>query len=482
MTSLALFPAYDTVAESIEHADFRGRRIHMIGIGGSGMCGLAGVLMRGGARVSGSDAKMTITLAKLADDGARVTTQQSAEALPADIEMVVASAAIPEAHPELAAARKRGVVVLRYAEMLGVVMKYRQGVAISGTHGKSTTTAWLSFVLREAGLDPSYVIGAGSAQLGGSSGVGEGQHFVVEACEFNRSFLNLHPTYAVILNVEADHLDYYRDLAEIVGAFRDFADTIDRDGLLVINGDDDGCKSLDIAHRRNVETFGFGPENHWRAENLALAGGCYSFDVIHNGSTLGRVSFKIAGRHNVMNGLAVMALATRLGVAWPVLRRVVGEFTGAKRRLEQRGMVNGVRVVDDYAHHPSEIKATLAAARERFSPKRIWAVFQPHQYSRTRRLAEEFATAFGGADRVVIPDIFAARDSAEDKAAINATGLATRIRAAGTDAIHIAEFDAIIDHLVQHAEPGDLILTMGAGNIGKVADDLVQRLGGNLPA
>lgn len=492
MTSLALVPAYATVAESLEHADFRGRRIHMVGIGGSGMCGLAGVLLHGGARVSGSDARMSITLARLATAGARILT---AESLPADAELVVASAAIPESHPELVAAAARGVPLLRYAEMLGVVMKFKQGVAISGTHGKSTTTAWLAFVLREAGFAPSYVVGAGVEQLGGSSGAGEGQHFVVEACEFNRSFLNMHPTFAAILNVEADHLDYYSDLDEIVSAFREFADTVHPAGLLVINGDDPACRRVIGRRRPNVETFGFGERNTWRADNLALSGGCYSFDVLREAepsdpagsepgryAMLGRVTLRVAGRHNVMNSLAVIALATRLGVSWPILRSVIGEFAGARRRLEQRGVVNGIRVVDDYAHHPSEIRATLAAARERFSPRRIWAVFQPHQYSRTRALADSFATAFADADRVLLPEIFAARDSAADRAAINAAGLAARIRAAGVEALHIADFDAIIDHVAQHAEPGDLVLTMGAGNIGKVADDLVQRLGGDLPA
>lgn len=482
MTSLALHPACSSVAESINQADFRGRRIHMVGVGGSGMSGLAGVLLRGGARVSGSDARMSITLARLADEGVRVFVQGDGHGLPADAEMVVASAAIPADHPELRAADERGIRVLRYAEMLGVVMKFKRGVAISGTHGKSTTTAWLSFVLRETGLDPSFVVGAAVEQLGGSSGVGGGEHFVVEACEFNRSFLNMNPTFAAVLNVEADHLDYYRDLDEIVGAFHDFLNSIRPDGLAVVNGDDPAARRALNGRESGIETFGLSAGNTWQAEDLALSGGCYAFNVLRQGQMLGRVALKIAGRHNVMNALAVIALASRLGVPWGPLSRALGEFRGARRRLEQRGVVRGVRVVDDYAHHPSEIRATLAAARERYTPQRVWAVFEPHQYSRTRRLADDFATAFEAADCVLLPDIYAARDTAEDRAAINSGQLATRIRAAGTQAVHIADHAGIIEYLAKHARSGDLVLTMGAGGIGKVADELVQRLGGDLSA
>lgn len=460
--------------------EFHAQRIHMIGIGGAGMSGLAAMLLRHGARISGSDTRMSITLARLASEGAKITTQQRAESLPVDVELVVATAAVGDGHPEVAEARRRGIQVIRYAEMLGLMMTRHVGIAISGTHGKSTTTAWTAFVLREAGLDPSFVIGAGVEQLGGGSGVGAGEHFIAEACEFAKSFLNLRPRMAVILNVEADHLDYYHNLDEIRAAFIEFAALLPSDGLLVLNGDDPGCSGIADRTSAKLETFGLGNSCDWRATDIRLEDGFQTFMVEHRGQKLGRVRLGVAGLHNVMNGLAVMAIATQSGVDWPTLQRVIGDFHGAKRRLELKGEVNGVRVVDDYAHHPSEIRATLTAARERFSPRRLWCVFQPHQYSRTRQLLDEFATSFGAADEVIVPPIFAARDSEEDRRAVSAAVVTERILANGRNARHIAEFEHIVDFLAAEARPGDVVLTMGAGNIGKVADDLVQRLGGSL--
>ncbi|MBL8880983.1 MAG: UDP-N-acetylmuramate--L-alanine ligase [Phycisphaerales bacterium] len=461
--------------------EFQSRRIHMVGIGGAGMSGLAAMLLRHGARVSGSDARMSILLAKLASDGAKITTQQRAESLPVDVELVVATAAVSDAHPEIAEALRRGIPVLRYAEMLGLMMTRHHGVAISGTHGKSTTTAWTAFVLREAGLDPSFVVGAGVAQLGGGSGVGSGPHFIAEACEFAKSFLTLRPKLAAILNVEADHLDYYRDLDEIRAAFGEFAGLVPPNGVLVLNGDDPNCRELAANAAARVDTFGIDGDCNWNACGIRVENGFHAFTALRDGHELGRVRLGVAGRHNVMNGLAVMALATHCGVDWPTLQRVLGEFEGAKRRLELKGAVNDVRVVDDYAHHPSEIRATLAAARERFAPRRLWCVFQPHQYSRTRQLLDEFASAFAAADEVVVPPIFAARDSEEDRRAVSAQAVAERIRGNGRSARHIADFENIVDFLASEARPGDVVLTMGAGNIGKIADDLVQRLGGVLP-
>lgn len=480
--SAALTSLVGRVPGTVALSDFAGRHVHLIGVGGSGMSGLAAVLLRAGAHVSGTDPKPSELLERLAAQGASISTDQSAAALPAELDLIVASAAIADDHAELIEARRRGVEIIRYAEMLGLLMGERIGIAISGTHGKSTTTAWLTFVLKQAGLDPSFVVGASVDQLGGGSGVGDGPHFVAEACEFNRSFLNLRPRFAAILNVEADHLDFYPDLAEIQTAFTDFATLIPKDGLVVLNGCDPRCAAIARHLTRPVETFGFGETCDWQPRNLRVDGGYYTFDVWHRGRNLGPVSLGIAGRHNVLNALAVMALATRAGVEWPVLRDAIGGFHGVRRRLEKRGEVNGVIVVDDYGHHPTEIRATLQAARERFSPQRLWCVFQPHQYSRTRHLFEEFVHAFGHADHVILPEIFAARDTAEDKAAVSSERLAEQIRSGGRDAIHIPDFAAIIDHLAAEVRPGDVVITMGAGNIGKIADDLVQRLGGHLPA
>lgn len=455
---------------------FRDARVHMIGVGGCGMSGLAAILLRHGARVSGSDAKTSVEVIRLMEHGARVTQTQTAEALPEDAELVVASAAIPDNQPELAAARARGIPIMKYAQLLGALMNHYDGIAISGTHGKSTTTAWLAYTLKRAGREPNFVVGANVDQLGGGSGVGNGPHFVAEACEFDRSFLNMRPKRAVVLNIEEDHLDCYTDLAAIRAAFGQFAGQIAADGLLVLNGDDARCRALAGTTAAQVETFGLGNGNDWQASNLALQRGAYAFDVIYHGRRLGRAQLGLSGKHNVSNALAVIALAHACQIPWEVIAESLNHFRGAQRRLELRGDVNGVRVVDDYAHHPTEIRATLEAVRERYAPTKLWCVFQPHQHSRTRFLLADFARSFAQADQVVVPDIYFVRDSERERELVSALDLVDQIRARDGNATHIASFEEIAAVLAREVRPGDLVLTMGAGNIWKVADELVKRL------
>ncbi len=456
-------------------------RIHMIGIGGAGMSGVAAMLLRCGATVSGSDGAPSAVTAKLALAGATVDFEQHAAAIPADCELVVASAAIRDDHPQLIEARQRGLRIAKYAQFLGEVMAHFDGVAISGTHGKSTTTAWLAFVLREAGRDPNFVVGATVPQLGGGSGVGDGRAFVAEACEYDRSFLNLRPRHAVILNIEEDHLDCYRDLAEIEQAFTDFAAQVEPAGLLLLNGDDAACQRVAerqraAAGRAAVETFGLSPGNTWTATDILVHQGIYSFVVARSGAALGRVTLGLPGRHNLMNALAVTALALHNGAAWDDVVRGLADFRGASRRLDLRGVARDVTVVDDYAHHPTEIQATLAAARQRYNPARLWCIFQPHQHSRTRFLLADFANSFELADRIVVPDIYFVRDSERDREAVSSADLVERVRARGGNAEYVASFEQIVDLLAAQAQPGDLVLTMGAGTIWKVADDLLVRL------
>ncbi len=458
-----------------------GLRLHLVGIGGCGMSGLAALLLHRGAQVSGSDLRPSAVLAELAECGARVTTRQCPEAVPAEVDLVVASAAIPPDHPELLEARRRGTPVLKYAQLLGALMSHYDGIAISGTHGKSTTTAWLAFVLRRAGLDPSFVVGASVEQLGGGSGVGDGPHFVAEACEYDRSFLNLHPRRAAILNIEEDHLDYYPDLEAIRQAFAAFARLLPENGLLVLNGQDPRCLSLATGLPARVQTFGGKEGLTWRATDLTLEDGNYAFNVVHQGTRLGRLRLGLAGRHNVDNALAVIALAYDCGLAWEELRPPLEEFRGARRRLELRGQTAGIRILDDYAHHPTEIQATLQAARERYRPRQLWCVFQPHQHSRTRFLLMDFARSFSHADHVLVPDIYFVRDSQRERELVCAEDLVHQIRARGRDATYLPQFEAIVDLLSREARPGDVVITMGAGNIWKVADDLVARLGAHLP-
>jgi UDP-N-acetylmuramate--alanine ligase len=453
----------------------------MVGIGGSGMAGLAAFLLRRAARVSGTDRLASATLSRLLESGVQVTTQQTAESIPPGTELLVASAAIPAQHPELIEARRRGIPIIKYAQLLGALMAQRDGIAISGTHGKSTTTAWLAFVLKQAGCDPSFIVGAESEQLGGGSAAGDGPHFVAEACEYDRSFLNLRPQSAVILNIDEDHLDCYQHLAAITEAFARFARLVPRGGLLVLNRQDPNSQAIAADLLADTEWFGIEAEATWQASDLNLRQGHYEFTVLHRGQPLGRVHLAIPGEHNVGNALAVTALAHRAGVPWAVISEGLHEFRGARRRLEIRGVINGVTVVDDYAHHPTEIRATLRAARERFDPRRLWCIFQPHQHSRTRFLLADFAGSFELADRVVVPKIYFVRDSERERQAVRAADLVEQIRSRGGHAVHISDFSTIIDGLVADLQPGDLAITMGAGDIWKVADELVQRLGENRP-
>lgn len=475
LTNSSASPANALLPESL-----RGLRVHFIGIGGSGMCGLAEVLASLGARVTGSDSKASVAVQRMLQRGWAISTSQTAASFPRDAQMVVASAAIPQAHPEIEQAQSLGIPIVKYARMLGAVMERRQGIAISGTHGKSTTTAMLTHVLHEAGLDPSFVVGASCRQLGGSSASGSGPYFVAEACEFDRSFLNLRPKAAVILGIEEDHLDYYRNLDEIVAAFEEFAGLIPRAGLLVVNGADAHAMRATQTAICRVETFGLGERFTWSARNLNQSGGRYQFDVWSLGACCGAVRLGIPGRHNVLNALAVVALARQCGVPWDSLFSGLESFRGIDRRLEWLGQFSGVDVADDYAHHPTEIRVTLEAARERFSPRRLWCVFQPHQHSRTRFLLEDFARCFQAADFVVLPDIYFVRDSQRDREAVSAADLAQRISEQGGDAAYIPGFEGILAYLLQRVQPGDLVITMGAGNIGKVAHDLAARLGGDL--
>ena len=464
----------------------RGQRVHLIGIGGCGMRGAAAVLMKEGAIVSGSDRVESGALQRLAEQGATIHIGQKGDNIPEDCDLVVRSAAIHDDNPELVAARERGVRVIKYSELLGRLMARRHGVAIAGTHGKSSTSAMVSFVLREAGADPSFVIGAGVEQLGGGSGVGDGPQFVVEACEYDRSFLNLRPKVATILNIEEDHLDFYRDLDAIVESFKAFASLVPAEGTLIVNGADRNAMRAAADVSANVETFGFEGDVDWRAEILDAPRGCCRFRVYRKNQYVTRVELAIPGRHHVANALAAMAVCFHCGVDIACIAKALGDFRGAYRRMTLRGEIDGVAVVDDYGHHPTEIQVTLRAAREFYTPKRMFVVFQPHQHSRTRFLLNDFARSFGSADVVIVPDIYFVRDSESEKELITGKDLVDRINMCGGEARYEKDFSAIVRQLCAEVRPGDLVVTMGAGNVWKIADDLLvclsSRNGGTFDA
>lgn len=458
---------------------FDKNKVHFVGIGGIGMSGLAKVLLTRKIQVSGSDICASSITQELTKMGAAVAIGHRSNNVPQDAELVICSAAIKPDNVELLEARRRGLPVLKYAQLLGKLMEDYAGIAVSGTHGKSTTTAMIAYIMQQAGYSPSFVIGARVPQLDASSGAGVGNYLVVEACEYDRSFHNLTPTVAVINNIEEDHLDYYRDLGEIARSFKDFAARVKAGGVLVANVDDPRVKEIASQASSRVITVGRHNPAHWQAHSLASERGCYSFKARLDGEELGIFRLRIPGVHHVSNALAAIASCYWTGVSLERARRALQEFQGVERRFQLLGEAAGVAIMDDYAHHPTEIRCTLQAAREFFPGRRLWCVFQPHQHSRTRFLLADFARSFTHADEILLPDIYFVRDSAKEKMLISSRDLVTKLEARGCRARYLPSFDDIRECLSEELQPGDVLVTMGAGDIWKVAHGMLQRLKGN---
>ncbi|NQT02081.1 MAG: UDP-N-acetylmuramate--L-alanine ligase [Planctomycetes bacterium] len=458
-----------------------GRRFHFIGAGGIGMSGLAQLLMKNEAIVTGSDETLSDVIDGLRKTGADIAIGHRARNLKLGTNAVVISAAINENNPELKLARERGCKVYKYAQMLGRLMDCYEGIAVSGTHGKSTASGWLTYVLKEAGLQPNFIIGAKVNQLDSSSGVADGKYFVAEACEYDRSFLNLKPKIACILNVEQDHLDYYKNEDEIVEAFGEFALGVKPAGALIANGQDANVAKIiqRTECKLHCETFGFDENCNFYAKNISLDDGLCAFDVYHNATLLGASRISVPGEHNILNALAVTAMAVNAGLQPELVLELLPGFSGIDRRLMLKGRFGKITVLDDYAHHPTEIRASLQAIRQRYRPRRIWCIFQPHQYSRTRFLLDDFAESFKLADITIVPEIYFVRDSLSAKKEVNARILVERIRANGNEALFIDGFGTICDYLENNVADGDVVVTMGAGDIWKVADEYIQRVGRN---
>jgi len=440
------------------------RRLHLLGIGGSGMAPFARVLLRHGHDLSGADALANGNVAALRRLGIPVLTGVDADILPPSAEAVIHSAALTPAAPPLRRARELGLPVLKYARAVGLFSARKETFAVAGTHGKTTTTALLSFVFQHAGLEPICLVGGSVPQLE-ECGWSGSRRLVVEACEYDRSFLHLAPQVAVITNIEADHLDYYKDFVEIREAFRAFAAQVD--GLLVLHESLREEIGRTGGVRARVLTFGPSAD----ADLRVAPAGPGSFRA---GGRTWRL--QLPGWHNALNAAAVLLAAREAGVPDDVVATALERFRGVGRRLQVVGRPRGVCLVDDYAHHPTEVAAGLQALRDTYAPRRLWVVFQPHQYSRLKRFLPEFATALRAADRIVIPAIYAARDQEEDRRAVRAEDLVTELRRAGGDAIFIEDFDQIVDFVRTQARAGDVVVTMGAGDVGDVAGRLAQAL------
>ena len=457
------------------------KRYHFIGIGGVGTSALAAVLMKEKAIISGSDMQASVLTERLSQSGAKVAVGHSADNLPEKLDGVIISAAVKDDNPELQAARQRKIMVYKYAQMLGLVMDRYKGVAIAGTHGKSTTTGWLVFVLKKLGIEPNFVVGADVLQFGASSGVGSSDIFVAEACEYDRSFLNLHPKIGAILNIEPDHLDYYSGIGEIVEAFTAFAGNISSDGVLVAGVQDANVAKIlaKMSSKKEVLTFGISQDLAVSAQNIKYTPDFTQFDCLHHGSMLGTAKIKLAGEHNIRNALAVLACALAIGLEAKDVINCLGGFEGMDRRVMKKAEINGIIVFDDYAHHPTEIKASLKAVRQKYGNKKIFCVFQPHQYSRTRFLLNDFAESFKLADMTIVPDIYFVRDTEKSKNEVNSQMLADAIKQKGSQALFIDSFEKICDFLKSNVKSGDILITMGAGTVWKVADEYIQWLGKN---
>ena len=471
----------DFAADTDKMMDLAGVRFHFIGAGGIGMSGLAQLLMKNEAIVAGSDQMPSEVVNSLCRMGANIKVGHRAENLSTETDAVVISAAIKDDNPELREACERGYRIYKYADMLGELMNRYEGIAVAGTHGKSTTSGWLIHLLKQAGIDTNFIIGAKIIQLDSSSGVADSRYFVAEACEYDRSFLNLKPKIACILNIEQDHLDYYKDEDEIVEAFAEFALGTKQNGTLIANGQDVNVARIlrQLGKDLQYETFGLEKNCNFYAENIALNDGLYAFDVYYNNQLLGETRISLPGKHNILNALAVIAMATKIRLEPERVLELLPGFMGIDRRLMLKGQYHGITVLDDYAHHPTEIKASLAAIRQKYQLKHIWCIFQPHQYSRTRFLLDDFAESFKLADVTIVPEIYFVRDSQETKKEVNAQMLVEKMQTNGTNALFIETFEAICDYLKRNVSPGELVVTMGAGDIWKVADEYLQWLRAN---
>ncbi len=460
--------------ESRPVSRFTGRRIHFIGIGGCGMNGLARMLLDAGAVVSGSDAKPNAQTLELARLGVRISYEQRGELLSPDVDVVVRTAAIKHENREMQCARGYGLKNVKYAEMLGQVMQERLGVAVAGTHGKSTTTAMTAYAMMRCGADPSFVVGGTVPQLGGGSHSGTGNAFIAEACEFDRSFHNLHPRVAVITNIEADHLDCYKDIDDIVASFRHFASLVPADGLIIANGQDSRVAEALTGQKTPIQTVALAEGYTWSTRPTGVEDGCCRGEVYYNGKLVGRLKLSVAGTHNLFDATLAVAACAACGVDPGQAAEALGGFTGVDRRMTEVGRFDGVIVADDYGHHPTEIRATLKAVREKYRPNRLLVVFQPHQHSRTRFLLDEFATCFAQADQVIVPDIYFVRDSEAERQRVSAADLVKRITGNGQRALHVPDFPAIVEHLRREIKAGDVVLTIGAGNVWEIGKQLLN--------
>ena len=453
------------------------RSAHLVGVCGSGMKALAELLAGMGWAVSGSDSHPSAAIVEaLAGRGLRIHPGHHGRFLAEKTDVLVYSPAILPTNPERQRAASLGIPQVSYSQMLGVLMHGREGVCIAGTHGKSTTTAMTGCILTGAGLSPSVVIGAEVREIGASGWAGAGAHFVVESCEFQRHFLDLSPRYAAILGIEPDHFDCFPSFDETIAAFAEFAQSVPANGKLLIHAGCEASKAASVAVGAPLETFAVNSPADWLAADLRSTAEGTRFRVYRKGAFFAEIALPLPGAHNVANALAAVALASAAGADAAAIREALREFPGICRRFEPVGSWRGVTLIDDYAHHPTAVAATLRTARERFCNRRLWCIFQPHQVSRTEALFSEFGKSLAQADRVLLVPVFAAREHVHHEPEQVSRNLAERVVAEGGSARYVDTLDQALTTLEDELLPGDVLITMGAGDIGKVHHAFTRRL------
>ncbi|WP_310602813.1 UDP-N-acetylmuramate--L-alanine ligase [Anaerosporobacter sp.] len=450
--------------------------IHFIGIGGISMSGFAELLHTAGFTISGSDSKKSKITEHLEAKGITILYGQKPTNITPDIDLVVYTAAVHDDNPEMQAVIQQNIPRMDRAEMVGQVMlNYKNSIAISGTHGKTTTTSMLSQVFLESDLDPTISVGGILKAIGGNIRIGKSDNLITEACEYTNSFLKFNPRYSVILNVEEDHLDFFKDITEIRQSFRLFAEKLPADGILFINGEIENYEEISQGLPCRVITYSTEstPDSSYTysASNISFNDDGYGeYDLLHNGEFVDHIVLGVVGMHNVSNSLPVIALALEYNIPMDLIKQGLTAFHGTERRFEYKGEVSGITIIDDYAHHPTEIRATLEAAK-RYPHKSTWCVFQPHTYTRTKAFLKEFAEVLTLADNIVLTDIYAAREV--DTGEISSKDLLAEIQKLGKEAYHFPSFEEIENFLLQNCTNGDLLITMGAGDVVSIGESLL---------
>jgi len=448
-------------------------KVHFIGVGGISMSGLAVICLNLGYSVSGSDSISSHMTEKLEKMGAKIYIGQSASNIDPSYDLVVYTAAIGSKNEELVESRNMNIHTIDRAEFLGSLMKkYKNSIAVSGTHGKTSTTSMVSTIYNYCEKDPTILVGGNLPGISGNVKIGKSNYFITEACEYVDSFLSFYPKYEIILNIEADHLDYFKDLDHIIASFEKFASNTKSGGKIIANGDDPSVRKA-LQGFDNAVYFGINTDNDFIISEIDLHNDFSSFCITSAKSNLGKFTIQTHGIHNIMNSAAAILCAYMDDLDLEQIREGIYSYTGVGRRFEYKGEKNGIKVYDDYAHHPSEIKATLCAAKPLFK-KRLFAIFQPHTYSRTRLLLEEFANSFSECDYIIISDIYASRE--HDTGLIHSKDLVEKIKMHRDNVYYIGNFDDISKFLLENLICDDIVITMGAGNINNLADKLISSL------